>query len=85
MVRLRICNWPATVIDQEKVVDNRPSSRAMRWVSVHVFGKKFVNWKCHLKVVDYRRPLGLDRRYRTTTRRCREEREEEGEDQRQGR
>ena len=22
MVRLRTCNWPATVIDQEKVVDN---------------------------------------------------------------
>ena len=40
MVRLRTCNWPATVIDQEKVVDNRPSSRAMRWVSVQVFGKK---------------------------------------------
>ena len=39
MVRLRTCNWPATVIDQEKVVDNRPSSRAMRWVSVQVFGK----------------------------------------------
>ena len=98
MVRLRTCNWPATVIDQEKVVDNRPSSRAMRWVSVQVFGKNGErvvkeesvktrsrwlelcqsNWKCPLKVVDYRRPLGLDRRYRTTTRRCREEREEEG-------
>ena len=39
MVRLRTCNWPATVIDQEKLVDNRPLSRAMRWVSVHVFGK----------------------------------------------
>ena len=39
MVRLRTCSWSATVIDQEKVVDNRPSSRAMRWVSVQVFGK----------------------------------------------
>lgn len=38
---LRTHRWPATVTSQEAVEDSRgPSVRAMRWVSVNVFGKQ---------------------------------------------
>ena len=39
MVLLRTHRWPATVTNQEEVLDTSPSVLAMRWVSVNVFGK----------------------------------------------